>query len=138
MNEERKYKKKVSGFRVEEIKLSSFEEINLKAIKGYLINGARYIIKPINGYICKYAVVKLSKGRKIEVLYNSDSINFLETVLKTKHSIEIDTLAPYEEQFLNKSYNKQEWLPELNDQDWLYKRRDNRMKRQQERFEYSQ
>jgi hypothetical protein len=138
MNNERKYKKCVTGLRAEELKLSSFEEINLRAVKGYLINGFRYLIKPINGYICKYAVVRLIKGRKMEVLYNSDSINFLDTVLKTKHCIQLTKKTTNEKLFIDKTYNKKEWLPELEDPKWLEARRYSKIKRQLERFEYSQ
>ena len=134
MNYEKKFRKNIIRMKMEELELTNFESHNLKAIKGYLINGFRYLIKPVNGYVGKYAVVKMLKTRSPEVIYNSDSINFLETALETKVSIELQRYTVDEKKFIDKTYKRSEWLPELNDSKWLANRRELRINRQNEQI----
>jgi len=97
-----KYKVDCTFTEIEETDICNFEKVNLKAIKAFNINGIRYLIKPIRGYISKYALVVLStKGRAYKVVAVSDSITFLESFVRIRFGVNKILYSKGEKEFLN-------------------------------------
>ena len=130
MNYRENYKKDCNITAMIEVEPTGFEKNNLSAIRVYDIAGERFIIKPVYGYIGKYAVVKIGQRRKQTMLYNSDSIECLRKILKTKHCVSDPKLNADQRKFIANYYNREEWLPELCSDKWLRDRHNEKIKRQ--------
>lgn len=68
-----------------------YDTNTLKCVSKFRIGSVTYIVKTINGYLCKYALCIL-KGRKAEPIANSDSAEFLETFAITTFAVKTPEL----------------------------------------------
>ena len=116
------YKKNCIVAEFKEVQLKPFEVNNLLAVKAFETKNCRYLIKPTYGYLFRYVAIKMNKiGNGFVVLFNSDSVDFLQTALKTKMAVIVKKQPTWGNKFIDNTYDRDEWLTERNTLEYIEK-----------------